>query len=63
MGEPSRLFSMDVHKLFRAFIPGLISVIAFLPFYWAVQEKITLDFIEEGYQVFIILMFAYILGV
>jgi hypothetical protein len=56
------LFSMDVHRLFRSFIPGLISLLAFLPFYWIRVGKFTMDFIK-GAEVFIYLIIAYMLGV
>jgi hypothetical protein len=65
MEEPSGLFSMDVHKLFRSFIPGLITITTFLFFCFAVEGanffRTFFDFLEE--YIFIILIFAYVLGI
>lgn len=62
MSEPKGFFSMDIHRLFRTFIPGLISLLAFLPFYWISKEKFSLDFIS-GAETIVYLIIAYVLGV
>ena len=62
MSEPKGFFSMDIHRLFRTFIPGLISLLALLPFYWVSKGKFTIDFVNST-EIFIFLIIAYIWGV
>ena len=72
MEEPRGLFSMDIHRLFRTFIPGLITVFTFLLFFYCTAEggpfKRVSDLLNEYEKIstsliFMFLIISYVLGV
>ena len=62
MNDASGLFSMDVHRLFRTFIPGLISIFTFLPFYYVVKGGTNFVYLQHSGTVLSLLILAYIIG-